>query len=167
MNSIIFLLGVYTITITFPFIFNSALLSFPVESFGFGFPSISRPNSTLALQGMLRDLNHHIPAFRTMAAITLSDWMCRLNHCIYPLDEPSVDRSFARCRHSLLSLWITAHKTLRSTGLTVPTTDQSFLFGDMHYNTYCVHARRLHFHFPHMMYQLLRLKVVVALVTWH
>lgn len=34
----------------FPFHFNSALLSLPVESFGFGFPSISRLNSTLALQ---------------------------------------------------------------------------------------------------------------------
>ncbi|KAG2118985.1 uncharacterized protein F5147DRAFT_767731 [Suillus discolor] len=115
----------------FPFHFNSALLTLPVESFGFGFPSISRLNSTLALQGMLRDLSHHILAFRTMAAITLADWMCGLNHCVYPLDGPSVDRSFSRCRHSLPSLWITAHDTLRGAGLTVPTTDQSFLLGDV------------------------------------
>ncbi|KAG1784646.1 uncharacterized protein HD556DRAFT_1251003, partial [Suillus plorans] len=100
----------------FPFHFNSALLSLPVESFGFGFPSISRLNSTIALQGMM---------------ITLADWMCGLNHCVYPLDRPSVDQSFSCCRHSLPSLWITAHETLHSASLTVPMTDQSFLLGDV------------------------------------
>ncbi|KAG2348417.1 hypothetical protein BDR05DRAFT_835286, partial [Suillus weaverae] len=74
----------------FPFHFHSTLLSLPIDLFGMGFPSISCLNDTLALQGMLRDLNHHIPAFRIMAAITLSDWMCSLNHCVYPLDGPSV-----------------------------------------------------------------------------
>ncbi|KAG2154119.1 hypothetical protein DEU56DRAFT_725922, partial [Suillus clintonianus] len=78
----------------FPFQFHLTLLSLPIDLFGMGFPSISRLNDTLALQGMLRNLNHHIPAFRTMVVITLSDWMCSLNHCVYPLDGPSVHRSF-------------------------------------------------------------------------
>lgn len=80
---------------------------------------------------MLHDLNHHILAFRTMAAITLADWMCGLNHCIYPLNGPSVNHSFSRCWNSLPSLWITAHETLCSTSPSIPTTDQSFLLGDV------------------------------------
>ncbi|KAG0692478.1 hypothetical protein DFH29DRAFT_860829 [Suillus ampliporus] len=115
----------------FPFHFNSTLLSLPTDLFGMGFPSISRLNDTLALQGMLCDLNHHIPAFRTMAAITLSDWMCSLNHCVYPLDGPSLHRSFIRRKHALPMTWIVAHEVLQQSELSVPTTDQSFLLGDV------------------------------------
>ncbi|KAG2101811.1 uncharacterized protein F5147DRAFT_526232, partial [Suillus discolor] len=115
----------------FPFHFNSTLLSLPTDLFGMGFASISCLNDTLALQGMLRDLNHHIPAFHTMAAITLSDWMCSLNHCMYPLDGPSLQQSFIRLKRALPMTWIIAHETLRHSELSVPTTDQSFLLGDI------------------------------------
>ncbi|KAG1717450.1 hypothetical protein EDB19DRAFT_1653514, partial [Suillus lakei] len=112
----------------FPYHFHSTLLSLPIDLFGMGFPSISHLNDT---QGMLCNLNHHIPAFRTMAAITLSNWMCSLNHCVYPLDGPSVHRSFARQNHALPTTWIIVHETLRHSELTIPTTDQLFLLGDV------------------------------------
>ncbi|KIM41396.1 hypothetical protein M413DRAFT_411084, partial [Hebeloma cylindrosporum] len=65
----------------FPFRFNTQLLTSPLHHRGFAFPSISRLNTSLAVTGLQRDLNHHITPFREMAAITLADWTCLFNSC--------------------------------------------------------------------------------------
>ncbi|KAI0072126.1 hypothetical protein K474DRAFT_1605738 [Panus rudis PR-1116 ss-1] len=65
---------------SFPFRFNSSLLMLPLNSLGFDFPSFSRMNDAAAVSGLLRDLNHHVPIFRDMARITLTDWMCSVSH---------------------------------------------------------------------------------------
>ncbi|KAI1797959.1 hypothetical protein LXA43DRAFT_876219 [Ganoderma leucocontextum] len=115
----------------FPFRFNSSLLYLPLSSFGFTFPSVARLNDAAALSGLIRDLNHHIPSFRTLARITLADWTCMLNHCHFPL-EGAVARSFSRSQRTLPFAWIVAADVLRSLHLAVRDTDQSYLFtGDV------------------------------------
>ncbi|RDX46496.1 hypothetical protein OH76DRAFT_1558338 [Lentinus brumalis] len=115
----------------FPFRFNHHLLYAPFSHLGFDFRSIARLNDAAAVQGMLRDLNHHVPAFRVMARITLADWTCMLNDCQGPL-EGTVARSFARSKRTLPTAWITALDVLRELGLAVRLTDQSHLFtGDV------------------------------------
>ncbi|KAJ3832134.1 hypothetical protein F5878DRAFT_548596, partial [Lentinula raphanica] len=120
---------------SFPFHFNSALLSLPLSSFGFDFPSIQRINTSLAVSGLLRDLNHHIPAFKNMATITIADWTCAINNCRYPFDGSSVSSNkpiFRRHTHSLPFTWIVAHSTLSQTNTQIRQTDMSFLFtGDV------------------------------------
>ena len=115
----------------FPFRFNSALLFLPVSQFGFGFPSISQLNDAAAVSGLVRDLNHHIPTFRTMARITLADWTCLLNTCRSPL-EGATTRSFARSSRSLPTAWLIALDVLRHFNLAIRCSDQSFLMaGDV------------------------------------
>nr|VWO97891.1 Cytochrome P450 3A13 [Ganoderma boninense] len=75
----------------FPFRFNSSLLFLPITHFGFDFPSIVQLNDIAAISGLIRDLNHHVPTFRTMARITLADWTCLLNHCQSPLLRLAVE----------------------------------------------------------------------------
>ncbi|GJE97002.1 hypothetical protein PsYK624_132120 [Phanerochaete sordida] len=116
---------------SFPFHFNSVLLSLPLRNFGLDFPSISRLNDSAAVTGMLRDLNHHVPAFANMSRITLADWTCQLNNCIFPLDSP-LTRSFTRSRNVLPTAWITAYDVLRATGTAICATDMSYIYaGDV------------------------------------
>ncbi|KAI0351676.1 hypothetical protein OH77DRAFT_1410697, partial [Trametes cingulata] len=70
----------------FPFHFHSQLLFAPLSHLGFDFRSLSHLNDAAAIQGLLRDLNSHVPTFRTMARITLADWTCMLNKCRSPLE---------------------------------------------------------------------------------
>ncbi|RDX44489.1 hypothetical protein OH76DRAFT_1320870, partial [Lentinus brumalis] len=115
----------------FPFRFNSHVLFAPFSHLGFDFRSVARLNDAEAIQGLLRDLNHHVSAFRTMARITLADWTCMLNSCQSPL-EGSVGRSFSRSKRTLPSAWVTAVEVLRDLGLGIRHTDQSYLFtGDV------------------------------------
>ncbi|KAK0442581.1 hypothetical protein EV421DRAFT_1949429 [Armillaria borealis] len=117
---------------SFPFIFNSNLLSLPLSLFGFDFPSVSRLNRVAAVNGFLRDLNHHIGTFRNMAHITLAHWTCQLNHCTFPLHGSSLKTSFMRRSSSLPFQWRIAHDTLRRNDLSIRNTDLSFLFhGDV------------------------------------
>ncbi|KAK0439458.1 uncharacterized protein EV420DRAFT_1316137 [Desarmillaria tabescens] len=117
---------------SFPFHFNSTLLSLPLSLHGFDFPSISRLNRVAAVNGLLRDLNHHIGTFRDMARITLADWTCQLNHCVFPLHGASLNTSFMRQQSGLPFQWRLAHDTMRQNGLSIRNTDLSFLFyGDV------------------------------------
>ncbi|KAJ3717448.1 hypothetical protein C8R42DRAFT_534956, partial [Lentinula raphanica] len=120
---------------SFPFQFNSSLLSLPLSSFGFDFPSIRCINASQAVSGLLRDLNHHIPSFQKMASITVADWTCSINNCRYPFDGSSVTNGkpmFQRQTHSLPFTWIVAHSTLSKTNTQIRQTDLSFLFtGDV------------------------------------
>ncbi|KAF8157253.1 hypothetical protein B0H34DRAFT_798547 [Crassisporium funariophilum] len=50
-------------TLGFPFQPTTGIATLPVANHGFGFPSIARINAGLAIEGLSRDLNHHIPAY--------------------------------------------------------------------------------------------------------
>lgn len=63
----------------FPFQPRTSILTLPVDRHGLGFPSVARINAGIAVDGLTRDLNHHIPAYRTMALITMADWTCDIN----------------------------------------------------------------------------------------
>jgi len=121
----------------FPFHFNTTLLTLPLELRGFGFPSISRLNSSLAVSGLQRDLSHHIPSFRKMAEITLSDWTCGFNNCLNPLLSSHTKQPPRRPR-LLPSAWSLASTVLFSLQLSFIPTDLSFL---LHGN---VSLRHLH-----------------------
>ncbi|KAL6298496.1 hypothetical protein BKA93DRAFT_693656, partial [Sparassis latifolia] len=115
----------------FPFRFNTILLSLPIQHYGFDFPSITRLNDCAAVSGLLRDLNHHNPAFHNMAHITLADWTCSINHCVFPL-HPISQQSYAHQTHHLPPSWITAHTVLSTLRLSIRQTDLSYLFfGDV------------------------------------
>ncbi|KAK0436640.1 uncharacterized protein EV420DRAFT_1672166 [Desarmillaria tabescens] len=117
---------------SFPFIFNSNLLSLPLSLFGFDFPSVSHLNCVTAVNGLLCDLNHHIRTFQNMAHITLTNWTCQLNHCSFPLHGSSLKMSFMCHSNSLPFQWQLAHNTISHNGLSVHNTDLSFLFhGDV------------------------------------
>ncbi|KAI0369227.1 hypothetical protein BV20DRAFT_1053297 [Pilatotrama ljubarskyi] len=47
----------------FPFHFSTHLLFAPLSHLGFEFCSLSQLNDAAAIEGLLRDLNHHVPAF--------------------------------------------------------------------------------------------------------
>jgi hypothetical protein len=51
---------------------------------GRGLPSIQDINTSQAVKGLLRDLNHHIPHLRDMARISYAQWMCSKNRCVSP-----------------------------------------------------------------------------------
>ncbi|KAI1797249.1 hypothetical protein LXA43DRAFT_877648 [Ganoderma leucocontextum] len=115
----------------FPFHFNSSLLFLPLEFHGFAFPSVSHLNDVAAVSGLLRDLNHHVPTFRSMARLTLADWTCQLNACLFPLEGPT-SRSFSRSGLVLPFSWIVALDVLRTFHLSVRSMDQSHLLaGDV------------------------------------
>jgi hypothetical protein len=65
----------------FPFRPNTSIATLPISLCGFDFPSITRINQAIAVSGISRDLNHHIPAYRAMAWITMADWMCKKSGC--------------------------------------------------------------------------------------
>lgn len=64
------------------------VLSLPVKYHGFGFPSIEVINGQIAVQMLLRGLQHHIKPFRDMSAITMANWTCASNGCAPPLENP-------------------------------------------------------------------------------
>jgi len=111
----------------FPFQPSSVIATLPVAHHGSGFPSIARINAGLAVEGLMRDLNHHIPAYRTMAKITLVDWMCEKGDCSYPLDGDGLLRDFSRLDQSVPSAWLTAHRQLKRLNLSLRETDQSYI----------------------------------------
>jgi len=45
----------------FPFRPNSLIATLPINMHGFGFPSIAHINASLVTEGIMRDLNHHLP----------------------------------------------------------------------------------------------------------
>jgi hypothetical protein len=111
----------------FPFCPSSSLSTLPLAFGGFDFPSLARINAGIAIDGLARDINHHIPAYRTMALITLADWTCLINRCVYPLDHEGLSRSFTRFLGSIPAAWIIAQDQMSKLGLTLRQTDQSHL----------------------------------------
>lgn len=111
----------------FPFHPTTDIAMLPISQHGFGFPSIARINAALAIDGLSRDLNHHIPAYRDMAKITLADWTCEKNGCQNPLDGPGLEKDQSRRMKAIPSSWIVAQKSMRQLSLTLKATDQSYI----------------------------------------
>ncbi|EDR16147.1 uncharacterized protein LACBIDRAFT_321369 [Laccaria bicolor S238N-H82] len=74
----------------FPFQPSTSIATLPVSYHGFDFPSIARINTGIAVNGIGRDLNHHIRLYQTMAHIMRMDWTCEWNNCQYLLDAQKV-----------------------------------------------------------------------------
>ena len=120
----------------FPWMFNTEIATLPVALHGFEFPSIRRINAAIAVDGLARDLNHHILAYRNMALITLADWTCHVNKCINPLVEPGILKHFSRRLHlhTLPAAWIFAQRAMgeMKPPLRLCSTDQSHVMqGDV------------------------------------
>ena len=117
------------LALSFPFRPSSKIATLPLSLHGFDFPSIARINAGIAVAGISRDLNHHIRAYRTMAKITMADWMCEKNGCVYPLDGDGLLKGFTHCMRSIPAGWVIAQKVMRSlpTPLSLRMTDQSFM----------------------------------------
>ncbi|KAF8312164.1 uncharacterized protein EI90DRAFT_2826791, partial [Cantharellus anzutake] len=109
----------------FPFSPSTQVLSLPSNHYGFGFTSIPHLNASLALAGLLRDLNHHLLIFRHMSLISLADWECSVLPCIFPFDSVGLRLSFLRHRRSLPFLFTVAHDCLRQLDLHIRHMDQS------------------------------------------
>ncbi|KAF8065061.1 hypothetical protein FPV67DRAFT_1562916 [Lyophyllum atratum] len=112
-----------------PFCPDYTILTLPLKLGGLDFPSIYRINAGIAIDGLARDLKHHIPAYRTMARITLADWTCDINSCQNPLDGTGLQRSFSRYFGTVPSAWIIAHTHMAAlpSKLSLRLTDQSHL----------------------------------------
>jgi len=116
----------------FPFPFNSLLLTAPINLQGFGFSSISRLNDSLAIAGLQCDLNHHLPIFKTMANIMLTDWTCQVNGCLTPLNYPGLHHSFQLQEQKLPFSWILAQEVMWEINLPFKATDLSYILqGDI------------------------------------
>jgi hypothetical protein len=74
------------------------------------FLSIAWINAGIAVKGLARDLNHHIPAYRLMARLTLADWMCDINRCVNPLDGQGLVKEFTQYYHKIPASWIFVQK---------------------------------------------------------
>ena len=111
----------------FPFRPNSDILFLPVKHMGFDFPSIAKINLSLAIEGLARDLNHHIMSYQKMARITLADWRCSINDCVNPIDSHGLQRKYSRFTSKLPVAWIEAHSGLGRVSLHLRCTDYSFL----------------------------------------
>ncbi|KAF9050200.1 hypothetical protein BJ165DRAFT_1315191, partial [Panaeolus papilionaceus] len=109
----------------FPFLPSTDIALMPISEHGFAFPSITNINASLAVEGLNRDLNHHIPAYRNMALITLADWTCDKSGCRNPLEDGGLTKDFAKQMKQIPASWITAQKTMSATGLSLRRTDQS------------------------------------------
>jgi hypothetical protein len=96
----------------FPYRGNTNILTLPVEHHGLDFPSIARINMGLVVEGLARDLNHHIPAYRNVALITLADWTCGINSCITPIDGLGLRRNFSHYYKKIPAAWIIAQNTM-------------------------------------------------------
>ena len=134
----------------FPWIFNTEIATLPVSLHGFDFPSIRRINASIAVDGLARDLNHHIPAYRNMALITLADWTCSLNNCVHPLAEPGISKDFSRRTHfnTIPAAWIIAQKEMGSMKppLCLLPTDQCYILkGDVSIS-HCLKLLKTHNH---------------------
>lgn len=113
----------------------SDILSLPVRNLGFGLPSIVEINGVIAVDRLLRSLNHHIRPFRIAAEIAMANWQCHGNHCAPPLEmiqaprSPPVGRkrpATEACEgHYSPVSWRVAQEYLRLTDIRIIETDQS------------------------------------------
>ena len=113
----------------FPFHPQTNILTLPLSSHGLDFLSIARVNAGIAAEGVMRDLNHHIQAYRVVARITYADWCCRYNNCGHALDSRGLLREFSHLYGKIPATWLIAHSLLLTVkpSLCLRLTDVSFL----------------------------------------
>ncbi|KAK0461551.1 hypothetical protein IW261DRAFT_1348618 [Armillaria novae-zelandiae] len=113
----------------FPFRPLMDVLTLPIAAMGFEFPSIMRINLGITIDGVARDLNHHVPAYKAMAHITLADWTCAINGCINPFDSPGSQHEFSHYYRHIPTAWIVAQRAMMKmlSPLFLHHTDQSHI----------------------------------------
>ena len=118
----------------FPYHPNTNVLTLPISHLGMEFPSIAWINAGIAVEGLVRDLNHHIPAYQSMARFTLADWTCNINGCINPLDGRGLTKDFTRYYRKIPASWIFTQKGMSKLNpkLSLRLTDSSHIIqGDV------------------------------------
>ena len=127
----------------FPFQPSTSIATLPISYHGFDFPSIAHINAGIVVNGVSHDLNHHIRSYQTMALITLTDWTCKQNNCLYLLDGMGLQRDFSWQMHLIPAEWVTAQKVMKDLALSLRPTDQSGIIeGDVsltHVKNMCNH----------------------------
>jgi hypothetical protein len=96
----------------FPYNPNTEILTLLVDMHGLDYPSLARINAGIVTEGLWRDLNHHVPAYQIMVRLTLADWTCSINHCVYPLDGKGLLRDFTGQYRNIPGAWVIAHKIM-------------------------------------------------------
>jgi hypothetical protein len=96
----------------FPYNPKTEILTLPVDLHGLDYPSIARINAGIAIEGLWRDLNHHVPAYRDIVRLTLADWTCLINNCVHPLDGKGLHRDFTGQYQNIPAAWIIAQKAM-------------------------------------------------------
>lgn len=112
---------------------RSNILSLPLSHHGFDFPSVYTINGQVAVNALLRGLNHHLTPFRQMARMTLSNWSCQGNSCVSPLErlahvEPprrGGKRKADDEKPRIPPTWAAAHEYLKLARIQSIATDQS------------------------------------------
>jgi len=133
---------------SFLWIFNTEIATLPVSLHGFDFPSIRRINASIAVDGLARDLNHHIPAYCNMAHITIADWTCSINHCVNPLTGTGIKQFFTPHLqyHTIPAAWIITQKEMGSMKppLCLCATDQSHILNGDVSISHCLKLIKMH-----------------------
>ena len=101
----------------FPYQATTLILTLPLLLHGMGFPSIEWINAGLSIDGLNHDLKHHIPAYCNIARLTLTDWMCSINNCTYPLDGKGLNQNFTHYWKRIPTAWIIVQQYMGSNGL--------------------------------------------------
>ncbi|KZV78477.1 hypothetical protein EXIGLDRAFT_590403, partial [Exidia glandulosa HHB12029] len=106
------------------------ILTLPIAFHGLGFSSIERINDSIAIDGLARDLNHQVPAYRLMARITLADWTCTLNDCVHPFHGQGFQSSTSHKNGIIPRSSLTAHEAMRTLNpqLSLLPTDVSYIY---------------------------------------
>ena len=101
----------------FPYRAMTLILTLPLLLHGMGFPSIEWINAGLSIDGLNRDLKHHIPAYCNIVRLTLADWTCSINNCIYLLDGKGLNQNFTHYWKCIPTAWIIAQQYMGSNEL--------------------------------------------------
>ena len=96
----------------FPYNPNTDILTLPLDLHGLDYLSLVFINTRIATEGLWHDLNHHVPAYRNMARLTLAIWTCTINCCVYPLDGKGLLKDFTGHYRKIPAAWIIAHKVM-------------------------------------------------------
>jgi hypothetical protein len=110
----------------FPYRFSATIAHLPIAKHGFGIPSVYQINRIAALEGVRRDLNHHVPQIKAAARITYADWICSLSNCRNPLSGMDHDTYICK-RKGIPQAWITARRACRDNDAELLPTDLSYL----------------------------------------
>lgn len=116
---------------------TTPLLFLPLDRHGFDLPSVERLNDEVAVESLVRMLNHHLRPFSTAAAMVLANWSCNAHHkCNNPLHSLAAESTYPASSAdprvptspsdgAVPRSWLVARDALRRSGLVILETDQS------------------------------------------